>query len=79
MDSCFGCRSHSFVPLLFLGDSRGQPPKKKNLTGFVVILTHGCLIHFFFLFLGGPFFLFNNPAWGILSLAVGSRETGQGH
>jgi hypothetical protein len=24
-------------------------------------------------------FLYNNPAWGILSSAVGLRETGQGH
>lgn len=67
--------THLF-PLLFLGDSRGQPPKKKKFDWFScdfdAWVSHSPF--FFFYFWEGLFF-FNVPAWDILlSSAVGLRE-----
>lgn len=64
---------------MFRGLSRAAA-KEKNFDWLCCDLDAWVPHSFFsFLFLGGPLFFFNVPAWGVLSLAVGLREIGQGH
>lgn len=50
--------THLSTYCFFRGLSRAAAKEKKTLTRFVVILTHGCLIHFFSYFWEGLFFSF---------------------